>query len=146
MDIAWLRLDRPSCIYTPINAQIARLTHFILTTTIMEYIPFSATSSLWIDNQWHNITQSSAIKVQLRHLERRYTAKGINNHVESTNGKRVFFLQKTLTCWSHLLTLASEGRASTNHLDSLCVGIKVVCISRDLDETIGHLLHLAHGS
>ena len=59
---------------------------------------------------------------------------------------RAFFFKNNLTCLSHLLTLASEGHARTNHPDSLCVGIIIVCILRNLDETIGHLLHPAYGS
>ena len=63
----------------------------------MENIPLStahhAKQLLCIDNQCHNIIQSSAIKVFLRHLERRYIAKGINNYADSTNGKSFLFVK-----------------------------------------------------
>ena len=56
------------------------------------------------------------------------------------------FLNKNLTYLSHLLTLTSEGRAWTNHPDSLCAWIIVVYLLRNLNRTIGHLLHPTCGS
>ena len=93
MDTTWPRLDHPSYIYTPINAQIMRLTRSILTTVIIENIPFSTAHSrqpLCIDNQCHKITQSNAIKVLLRHLKRCYTTKCINNHADSINYRTLY--------------------------------------------------------
>ena len=67
---------------------------------------------LCIDNQSHQITQLNAIKVLLRHLERRYTAKGINNHVDSTNGKKVFFSIKDFDLLKPLTNFSIEGVCS----------------------------------
>ena len=101
---------------------------------------------LCIGNQCHQIAQSSAIKVLLRYLVRRYTAQGINNHADTTTKGGTFFLKKNLTCLSHLLTLASKGRAWTNHPDNLCVGIIVVYILKSLNKIVGHLFHPTRGN
>ena len=122
-DTTWLRLNRPSCIYAPINAQIVCQARSILTIIVMETFHFQwlimAGQPLCIRDQCHNIAQLRAIKVLLRHLERRYTAKRYNNHVDSTNGNKAFFRQNSPTCLSHLLTLALEECTRTNQLGSL---------------------------
>ena len=96
---------------------------------------------LCIDNQYHNIMQSSAIKVLLRHLGRRYTPKCINNHANSTNGNKTFFLKNSFTCLSYLLTLVLKGCARTNHLDNLLCRDIVVCILRDSNKSVGCCLN-----
>ena len=58
---------------------------------------------LYIDSQYHNIAQSSAIKMLLRYLERCYTAKNINNHADSTNGMCFIFNK-----FSYLLKLLTD--------------------------------------
>ena len=67
-----------------------------------------ARQPLCIDNQCHQIAQLTAIKVLLRHLERRYIAKGINNHVDSTNGKKVFFSIKDFDLLKPLTNFSIE--------------------------------------
>ena len=96
-----------------------------------------ARQPLYIGNQCHQIAQSSIIKVLLRHLVRHYTTKSINNHVDTTRKWGAFFLKKNSTCLSHLLTLALERHAQTNHADNLCAGIVVVCILKSLYGNVG---------
>ena len=64
-----------------------------------------ARQPLCINNQCHQIAQSSAIKVLLRHLVRRYTTKCINNYAYSTKREGFLFekefdLLKPLTDFS----------------------------------------------
>ena len=73
--------------------------------------------SLCIDNQCHNIEQSSAVKVLLSHLKRRYVVISINNHAYSINV--MHFLFDKFPYLSHLLTLASKGRVQINHSNNL---------------------------
>ena len=81
----------------------------ILTRAILENIPFSTAHYDKIaDNQCHKITQSSAIKVLLRHLERRYITTGINNYADFTNGKS-FISEKFSYLLKPLIDFSIEG-------------------------------------
>ena len=111
MNAARLRPNYPSCIYSPINAQIARQTRSILTIVII------GKHSILSSSSWQYNHYALAVKVLLRHLKRRYTTKKINNYADSKNGKDFRF--EKFPYLSHLLTLASEGHAWTNYPDNL---------------------------
>ena len=98
-----------------------------------------ARQPLCINNQCHQIAQSSAIKVLLRHLVRRYTTKCINNYAYSTK-REGFLFEKEFDLLKPLTDFSIRGA------NNLCVRIIVVCILRNLDRTIGRLLHPARGS
>ena len=53
MNTTWLRLGRPSCIYTPINAQIVHQTRSILTITIIRK-HFILNGLSWQDNRYES--------------------------------------------------------------------------------------------
>lgn len=99
-----LKFDCLSRIYPPINAQIVWQTCSILNTAITRKHSILSGSS-WQDNHYTSTINAIIlrnIKVLLRHLERRYTAIRINNHVESANGMRFLsdkfpYLFKSLT-------------------------------------------------
>lgn len=54
-----------------------------------------AREPLYIDIQCYKIAQSNAVKVLLRHLERRYIAIDTYNHADSING--MCFLSKKIS-------------------------------------------------
>ena len=81
MDAVRLRPNYPSCIYSPINAQIARQTRSILTIVII------GKHSILSSSSWQYNHYALAVKVLLRHLKRHYTTKKINNYADSKNGK-----------------------------------------------------------
>ena len=58
----------------------------------------------------------------------------------------VFFLTNSLTCLSHLLTLASEDMFGQTIWIAFCPNITIVCILSELDGTIGCVIHPTLGT